>query len=102
MAYAGAEFAFKLLRAIKGEKGVVAPSYVHLTADAEGGKKVQEEVGAQLEYFSSRVELGVCFILLFLIIIVIFSFFIFLSSPVFSVSLLDHIFNIISHVMLTC
>ncbi|PAV15801.1 NAD-malate dehydrogenase [Pyrrhoderma noxium] len=58
MAYAGAEFAFKLLRAIKGEKGVIAPSYVHLTADAEGGKKVQEEVGAQLEYFSSRVELG--------------------------------------------
>ncbi|KAH8112089.1 NAD-malate dehydrogenase [Phellopilus nigrolimitatus] len=58
MAYAGAEFASKLLRAIKGEKGIVAPSFVHLSADAEGGKVVQKEIGAPLEYFSARVELG--------------------------------------------
>lgn len=58
MAYAGAEFAAKLLRAIKGEKGVVAPTFVHLSAD-EGGKTVQEEIGAPLDFFSSRVELGV-------------------------------------------
>ncbi|EJD04961.1 NAD-malate dehydrogenase [Fomitiporia mediterranea MF3/22] len=57
MAYAGAEFAAKLLRAIKGEKGIVAPTFVHLSAH-EGGKTVQEEIGAPLEYFSTRVELG--------------------------------------------
>ena len=59
MAYAGAEFAEKLLKAITGEKGIVAPSYVHLSAD-EGGKTVQSEVGAPLEFFSSQIELGVC------------------------------------------
>jgi len=58
MAYAGAEFAEKVLRAFKGEKGIVAPSYVHLSADAEGGKAVQGELGASLDYFSTRVELG--------------------------------------------
>ncbi|KAI5118620.1 hypothetical protein M0805_006988 [Coniferiporia weirii] len=58
MAYAGADFASKLLRAIKGETGIVAPTFVHLTADAEGGKAVQGEIGEALEYFSARVELG--------------------------------------------
>ena len=58
MAYAGAEFAEKLLRAIKGETGIIAPSYVHLTADA-GGKKAQEDIGEPLEYFSVKVELSV-------------------------------------------
>ncbi|KAL5520379.1 hypothetical protein ACEPAG_9603 [Sanghuangporus baumii] len=57
MAYAGAEFTAKLLRAIKGEKGIVAPTFIHLTAD-EGGKKVQGEIGAPLDFFSARVELG--------------------------------------------
>lgn len=60
MAYAGAEFAAKLLRAIKGETGIVSPSYVNLAAD-EGGKKVVEELGAEIAYFSTRVELGVRF-----------------------------------------
>lgn len=59
MAYAGAEFAAKLLRAIKGEAGVVAPTFVHLSADAEGGKVIQEEIGTPLEFFSARVELSV-------------------------------------------
>ena len=60
MAYAGAAFAEKVIRALKGEKGIVAPSYVNLGAE-EGGKKVQSEIGDSLEYFSSRIELGVRF-----------------------------------------
>lgn len=58
MAYAGAEFAAKVLRAMKGEEGIIAPAFVHLDADAEGGKVVKSEVGKDLEYFSARVELG--------------------------------------------
>ncbi|TDL26869.1 NAD-malate dehydrogenase [Rickenella mellea] len=58
MAYAGAEFAEKVLRAVKGEKGIIAPSFVHLSADAAGGKAVQSEIGSTLDYFSARVELG--------------------------------------------
>lgn len=59
MAYAGAEFAAKVLRAMKGEEGIIAPAFVHLDADAEGGKVVKSEIGKDLEYFSARVELGV-------------------------------------------
>ena len=59
MAYAGAEFASKVLRAVKGEKGIVAPSYVNLTADKAGGDVVKQEIGQDLEYFSAPVELGV-------------------------------------------
>lgn len=64
MAYAGAEFAGKVLRALKGEKGIVSPSYVNLAADGEGGKVVKGEIGEELEYFSARVELGVRLILI--------------------------------------
>jgi malate dehydrogenase len=59
MAYAGAEFAAKVLRALKGEKGIIAPSYVNLSADKTGGDAVKKEIGEDLEYFSSNVELGV-------------------------------------------
>jgi malate dehydrogenase len=59
MAYAGAEFASKVIKAIKGEKDLVAPSYVHLDADKEGGAKVKKEIGKELDYFSSNVQLGV-------------------------------------------
>lgn len=59
MAAAGAEFAEKVLRAIGGEKGIVSPSYVNLLADAEGGAVIKKEIGKDLAYFSSRVELGV-------------------------------------------
>lgn len=65
MAYAGAEFASKVLRAIKGEKGIVAPSYVNLSADKAGGDILKKEIGADLEYFSAPVELGVGIFLLF-------------------------------------
>jgi len=58
MAYAGAEFAFKVLRALSGEKGIVSPSYVHLSADANGGGVIHKELGRAVEYFSAPVELG--------------------------------------------
>ncbi|KAF5353202.1 hypothetical protein D9756_007858 [Leucocoprinus leucothites] len=58
MAYAGAEFSFKVLRALKGEKGIVAPSYVSLEADSAGAALLTKELGQELAYFSSNVELG--------------------------------------------
>jgi len=58
MAYAGAEFASKVLRAVKGEKGIVAPTYVNLGADKAGGDALKKEIGANLDYFSAPVELG--------------------------------------------
>jgi len=59
MAYAGAEFADKVIKALNGQKGIVAPSYVDLTADKAGGDALKSELGVDIEYFSSRVELGV-------------------------------------------
>ena len=59
MAYAGAEFAAKILRAIKGEKGITAPTYVNLTSDPSGGDALKEKLGKELEYFSIVVEIGV-------------------------------------------
>jgi malate dehydrogenase len=59
MAYAGAEFATKVIQALAGEKGIKAPSYVHLSADKAGGEAVQKEIGTELDYFSAVVELGV-------------------------------------------
>jgi len=58
MAYAGAEFAEKVIKALKGQKGIVAPSYVHLDADAEGGATIKNEIGKNLTYFSAPVLLG--------------------------------------------
>ncbi|KAH6904470.1 L-malate dehydrogenase [Coprinopsis sp. MPI-PUGE-AT-0042] len=58
MAYAGAEFAFKVIRAVKGEKGIVAPSYVSVEADTTGSAALTKELGQQLAFFSSNVELG--------------------------------------------
>lgn len=58
MAYAGAEFAGKVIRALNGEKGIIAPTYVNLSADAEGGAALTKELGQELAYFSSNVELG--------------------------------------------
>jgi malate dehydrogenase len=59
MAYAGAEFAAKVLRALNGEKGIVAPSYVSVAADASGSTALTKELGQELAFFSSNVELGV-------------------------------------------
>ncbi|KAK7055376.1 malate dehydrogenase [Favolaschia claudopus] len=58
MAYAGFDFANKIIRALKGEKGIVAPSFVALKADAAGAAELTKELGAELEFFSSNVELG--------------------------------------------
>jgi len=59
MAYAGAEFTAKILRALNGEKGIVAPSYVSVSADASGSAALTKELGQELAFFSSNVELGV-------------------------------------------
>jgi malate/lactate dehydrogenase len=59
MAYAGAEFATKVIKALAGEKGLVAPSYVHLDADKEGGAAVKKEIGKELDYFSTNIQIGV-------------------------------------------
>lgn len=60
MAYAGAEFADKVIRALKGEKGIVAPSFVDLKAHPAGAAALTKELGKELEFFSSNIELGVC------------------------------------------
>ena len=59
MAYAGAEFAAKVLRAVKGEKGITAPSYVSLEADPSGGNALAKELGTPLAFFSANIELDV-------------------------------------------
>ena len=59
MAYAGAEFAIKVIKALNGQKGIIAPSFVSLTADPAGGEALKKEIGADLEYFSAPIELGV-------------------------------------------
>jgi malate dehydrogenase len=59
MAYAGAEFAAKILRAIKGEAGITVPTYINLTSDPSGGEALKKELGTELEYFSPVVTLGV-------------------------------------------
>ncbi|EEB96289.1 hypothetical protein MPER_04599, partial [Moniliophthora perniciosa FA553] len=51
MAYAGYEFAIKAIKALKGEKGIVAPSYVSLTADPAGGQALTKELGTGLNFF---------------------------------------------------
>ncbi|KAH8986600.1 NAD-malate dehydrogenase [Lactarius akahatsu] len=58
MAYAGAEFAAKVIDALAGKKGLVAPSYVHLDADKEGAAVLKKEIGKELDYFSTNVEIG--------------------------------------------
>jgi len=58
MAYAGAEFASAIIKAYKGEKGIVLPSYVNLSAVKADGEAVKKEIGEELEYFSAPVELG--------------------------------------------
>ncbi|KAG1852558.1 NAD-malate dehydrogenase [Suillus tomentosus] len=59
MAYAGAEFAGKVIRAVNGEKGIVTPTFVNLASDKTGGDALRKEIGKDLDYFSAPVELGV-------------------------------------------
>ena len=58
MAYAAAEFTTAVLKGLKGED-VTVPTYVHLSADPEGGKALISEIGTDLQFFSTRVKLGV-------------------------------------------
>ena len=56
MAYAGFRFTESLLKAAKGEKGIVEPTFVYLPG-VEGGAAIAEATG--VDYFSVPVELGV-------------------------------------------
>jgi len=58
MAYAGAEFAGNVIKALKGQKDITVPSYVHLDADAVGGATIKKHIGKNLTYFSTPVLLG--------------------------------------------
>ena len=49
-------FAEKLIKAVKGEKGIVEPTYVYLPG-ITGGEAIAKEVN--VDYFSVPVELGV-------------------------------------------
>lgn len=71
MAYAGAEFANAVLRALGGEEGIVLPSYVNLTADKDGGAIVLSELKDSLDYFSVQVELGVSFVSIVIVVVVV-------------------------------
>ena len=45
------------MKALKGEKGIVEPTYVYLPG-VTGGDAIAKETG--VDYFSVPVELGVC------------------------------------------
>lgn len=49
-------FAEKLIKASKGEKGIVEPTFVYLRG-VPGGEEIAKETG--VDYFSVPVELGV-------------------------------------------
>ncbi|KAI8634549.1 malate dehydrogenase [Xylariaceae sp. FL1651] len=55
MAFAGYRFAEKVLKALKGEKGLVEPSFVYLPG-VPGGDEIAKATG--LDFFSVPVELG--------------------------------------------
>ena len=56
MAYAGFRFAEKVIKASKGEKGIIEPTYVYLPG-VEGGAEIAKATG--VDFFSVPVELGV-------------------------------------------
>ncbi len=56
MAYAGFRFAESILKAVKGEKGIVEPTFVYLPG-IEGGDEIAKATG--VDFFSVPVELGV-------------------------------------------
>jgi len=55
MAYAGFRFAEKVLKAVKGGKGIVEPTFVYLPG-VPGGEAIAKETGC--DFFSVPVELG--------------------------------------------
>jgi malate dehydrogenase len=56
MAYAGFRFAEAVIKAAKGEKGIVEPTFVYLPG-VTGGDEIAKATG--VEFFSTPVELGV-------------------------------------------
>ncbi|ODQ54443.1 malate dehydrogenase [Saitoella complicata NRRL Y-17804] len=56
MAFAGYKFAEAVLKMIKGESGIVEPSYVYLPG-VPGGDEIAQSVGG-VDFFSGLVELG--------------------------------------------
>jgi malate dehydrogenase len=58
MAHAGYLFATQILEAAFKGKSVTVPTYVDLNADKEGGDALRKELGADLQYFSTKVTLG--------------------------------------------
>jgi len=56
MAFAGFRFAEAILKAVRGEKGIVEPTFVYLPG-VPGGEEVQKAVGG-LDFFAVPVELG--------------------------------------------
>jgi len=56
MAYAGFRFAEAVLKAHKGEKGIVEPTFIYLPGVA-GGEEISKAVGG-LDFFAVPVELG--------------------------------------------
>jgi len=55
MAYAGFRFAEQIMKALKGEKGIVEPTFVYLPG-ISGGDEIAKETGC--DFFSVPVELG--------------------------------------------
>ncbi|KAL9602128.1 MAG: hypothetical protein Q9179_002636 [Wetmoreana sp. 5 TL-2023] len=55
MAYAGYRFTESVIKAAKGEKGIVEPSYVYLPG-VSGGDAIAKETG--VDFFSVPIELG--------------------------------------------
>jgi malate dehydrogenase len=55
MAYAGFRFAEKVLKAVKGGRGIVEPTFVYLPG-VPGGEAIAKETGC--DFFSVPVELG--------------------------------------------
>ncbi|KAF2175525.1 malate dehydrogenase [Zopfia rhizophila CBS 207.26] len=55
MAYAGFRFAEKVIKAVKGEKGIVEPSFVYLPG-VSGGEHIAKITG--VDFFSVPIELG--------------------------------------------
>lgn len=55
MAYAGFRFAESVIKAMKGEKGIVEPTFVYLPG-VPGGEEIQKQTG--VDFFSVPCELG--------------------------------------------
>lgn len=58
MAYSGYKFAEALLKALKGERGVVEDSFVYLDKSIPGAQQVISKTGGLVEYLSLPIELG--------------------------------------------